>query len=155
MTPIKFTVMGVPQTKGSMRAFMPKGARFPVVTSTNPHGKAWEKTVALGAVHARGAGVPVYLGGVELELVFYLPRPQRLAKKATPLHTKRPDLDKYIRCIGDALTGICWEDDGQIVRIVASKTYAEAGAQPRATITVRPVALALFTHVPQHTEAIQ
>lgn len=155
MTPIKFTVLGVPQTKGSTRAFMPKGARFPVVTSTNPHGKAWEKTVALGAIHARGAGAPVYLGAVELDLMFYLPRPQRLAKKATPPHTKRPDLDKYIRCIGDALTGICWQDDGQIVRIVAAKAYAEAGAQPRATITVRAIDFALFTHHSESREAIQ
>lgn len=155
MKPVRFTVLGVPQTKGSTRAFMRKGMRFPVVTSTNPHGKAWEKAVALGAIHARGAGAPVYLGAVVLEVMFYLPRPQRLAKKATPPHTKRPDLDKYIRCIGDALTGILWNDDGQIVRIVAEKAYAEAGAEPRAVITVRGIDFALFTHVPATKEAIQ
>lgn len=155
MTAIKFTVFGVPQTKGSIRAFMPKGERFPVMTTTNKKGKAWERVVALGAVAARGAGVPVDVGPIELTIDFYLPRPLRLARKMTPPHLTRPDLDKYIRCIGDALSGICWKDDGQIVSIHARKVYAEAGEQPRATITVQSLEAGLFTHGSNQREAVQ
>jgi Holliday junction resolvase RusA-like endonuclease len=36
-----------------------------------------------------------------------------------------PDLDKLIRAILDALTGVVWRDDGQVVDIVASKVYAD------------------------------
>lgn len=31
MTPLSFTVVGIPQAQGSAKAFMPKGGRFPVV----------------------------------------------------------------------------------------------------------------------------
>lgn len=155
MRPLKFTVFGTPQPKGSTRAFMRPGMRYPVVTNDNPKGKAWQKAVALGAIAARGAGKPVERGPIELAIEFYLPRPQRLARKATPPHLTRPDCDKLTRCVGDALTKICWHDDGQIVRIVATKAYAEAGEQPRATITVRAAELALFTSIPQMREAIQ
>ena len=140
--PIRFTVIGTPQPKGSTRAFMRPGGRFPIVTSDNPKAKAWQKVVGLGAMAARGAGVTPADGPIELEVAFYLQRPQRLARKATPPHLSRPDTDKLTRAIGDAITGIYWKDDGQIVRIVASKAYAAAGEQPRATITVRPLAAA-------------
>lgn len=152
---IRFTVNGIPQPKGSTRAFMRPGARFPIVTSDNPKVKAWQKVVGLGAAMARGAGVPPLQGPVELVVEFYLARPKYLAKRATPQHLTRPDVDKLTRAVGDALTGICWEDDGQVVRLVASKAYAEQGDQPRATITVRPVELALFQPITQQREAIQ
>src|SRR6185369_17739711 len=42
---IQFVVLGIAQPKGSARAFMPKGARFPVVTSDNRNLKAWERSV--------------------------------------------------------------------------------------------------------------
>lgn len=146
MTQICFTVAGVPQPKGSARAFMRPGGRFPIVTSDNPKVKAWQRAIALGALAARGAGQTLERGAVELEIVFYLPRPQRLLRKITPPHLTRPDLDKCIRAVGDALTGVLWGDDGQVTRVVATKVYAEAGAQARATITVRSVESALFAH---------
>lgn len=155
MTPLRFTVIGIPQPKGSTRAFMRPGGRFPIVTSDNPKVKAWQKVVGLGAIAARGAGVKPADGAIELEVAFFLARPLRLAKKGTPPHLTRPDVDKLTRAVGDALTGICWHDDGQVVRLVASKAYAEQGDQPRATITVRPIELALFQALTQQTEAIQ
>jgi len=36
MKVLTFFVPGIPAPQGSMRAFMPKGARFPVVTADNP-----------------------------------------------------------------------------------------------------------------------
>lgn len=155
MTPIRFTVFGTPQPKGSTRAFMRPGGRFPIVTSDNPKVKAWQKVVGLGAMAARGAGVEVWAGPVELRVEFFLPRPLRLARKATPPHTTRPDCDKLLRAILDSMIGIVFEDDGQVVAVTAAKSYAEAGGLPRATITIRAADLALFTHVPQGREAIQ
>ncbi len=155
MKPICFTVVGTPQPKGSTRAFMRPGGRFPIVTSDNPKVKAWQRVVGLGAVAARGAGVPVEAGPVELLVSFFLPRPQRLARKATPPHITRPDTDKLLRAILDSMIGICFHDDGQVVSVSAHKHYAEAGEQPRATITVRSIHDGLFIHVPSISEAIQ
>jgi crossover junction endodeoxyribonuclease RusA len=153
MKPITFTVVGIPQSKGSMRAFMPRGVRFPIMTSTNPKGKAWEKAVGLGAMAARGAGVKPELGAVEVSIAFYLPRPQ--AMRILCPHIKRPDLDKLLRCAIDGMTGILWKDDSQVVRISATKAYADFGQSPRATITVRPVEVALFHSLHTQTEAVQ
>lgn len=154
MNAIRFTVYGVPQPKGSTRAFMRPGMRFPVVTSDNPKVKAWQKVIGLGATQARGAGVKPATGPVWLELSFYLARPQRLARKATPAHVTRPDVDKLARAVLDAMKGICYLDDGQVGKVVMEKAYAEAGEQPRATITVRPIAVAHDTLLSQ-AEAVQ
>lgn len=153
MKPIRFQVLGVPQPKGSTRAFMRPGSKYPIVTSDNPKVKAWQKVVGLGATMARGAGVPPADGPIELIVEFYLARPKYLARRVTPHHLTRPDVDKLTRAVGDALTGICWKDDGQVIRVVASKQYAEQGDQPGARITVRPVELALFQPVTDVTEA--
>lgn len=155
MTPIRFTVFGVPQSKGSTRAFMRPGMRFPVVTSTNPKVKQWERVVALGGVQARGAGVLPASCAIDLEVEFFLPRPLKFAKRAAPPHITRPDTDKLLRAVGDALTGVLWEDDGQIVKLTATKAYAELGDTPKAVITVRPSDLALFRHIGPQLEAHQ
>lgn len=50
--------------------------------------------------------------------------------------TTRPDIDNYIKQVFDALNGIVWEDDGQIVRVTAAKWYSST---PRLEIRVRSV----------------
>lgn len=37
-----------------------------------------------------------------------------------------PDLDKLVRAVLDALTGVCYRDDAQVVEITASKVYGYA-----------------------------
>ena len=49
---LRFTVDGIPQAKGSIRAFMPEGALQPVLTSTNKKLKAWERDIAKAAQEA-------------------------------------------------------------------------------------------------------
>jgi crossover junction endodeoxyribonuclease RusA len=130
---ITFTVTGHPEPQGSTRAFMPKGARFPVVTSDNPSLKQWRHLVAYTA-QQHTAGGPLY-GGVHVTLAFTLQRPKSLPK-STRQHLKKPDIDKLARAILDALTGILFPDDSEVVRLEVTKRYAALDAAPGVTITI-------------------
>jgi len=83
----------------------------------------WRSTVALAA---RLSGVKPLEGGVGIEIVFRVRRPKTV-KRDFP--TVAPDLDKYIRGVLDALTGIAYQDDSQVIDIKAEKVYSDsAGA---------------------------
>lgn len=135
---LRFTVYGAAQPKGSARAFMPKGARFPIVTADNPKSKPWQQLVAEGASRALAtAGGEQFLGPVTLTVTFWLPRPKSIPKRVYA-HLKKPDLDKLLRAVKDALTKVVWQDDAQVVHVVATKQYAESGSAPHADLRIAP-----------------
>ncbi|MDR1647770.1 MAG: RusA family crossover junction endodeoxyribonuclease, partial [Zoogloeaceae bacterium] len=41
------------------------------------------------------------------------------------LPAKRPDLDNVVKSVCDAMNGVVFRDDAQIVRLTAEKIYAE------------------------------
>lgn len=41
--------------------------------------------------------------------------------------TARPDIDNLVKAVTDALNGILWKDDSQIVSLSAEKRYGESG----------------------------
>ena len=47
--------------------------------------------------------------------------------------TKKPDADNIIKCILDALNGLAYHDDSQVVGVICQKFYAEV---PRTVIKV-------------------
>jgi Holliday junction resolvase RusA-like endonuclease len=61
-------------------------------------------------------------GAVQLDLTFVLVKPKTV-KRIYPF--VRPDLDKLCRAVLDALTGIAYKDDQQVVTLNANKTYGE------------------------------
>ncbi|GAA0632423.1 hypothetical protein GCM10010174_61860 [Kutzneria viridogrisea] len=68
---------------------------------------------------------------VHLICDFVLPRPVRLPKRATPPHTKRPDGDKLLRAVCDALTSAgVYQDDAQVTDHTGRKRYAAPGETP-------------------------
>lgn len=40
------------------------------------------------------------------------------------LKDTRPDIDNYVKSCLDGLNGLAWDDDGQIVRVIAEKYYS-------------------------------
>ena len=70
-------------------------------------------------------------------MLFYLPRPKSMRKKNALPSKARNDIDKLSRSVLDCLTGIVWEDDGQVVRIMAMKEYATKENPPGVVIAVR------------------
>lgn len=57
---------------------------------------------------------------------------QRQAYDGQLRPTKKPDIDNVIKCM-DALNGIAWKDDSQIVTVIASKWYSY---RPRVEIEI-------------------
>lgn len=138
MKRIQFTAYGTPQPKGSTRAFMRPGMRFPVVTSDNPNLKGWAAHVRTAAQEYHDAFISDR--PVRVCLHFELKRPQRLLTKnrrsLSFWHTTKPDLDKLARAVKDALTGVLWTDDSQVAQLVAEKVYADADTGPCVHVTV-------------------
>lgn len=152
---IAFTVTGIAQPKGSTRSFVitPKGGGRPraVTTSDNPKGRGWQQTIAncaalelQRAIHSDARKV-FETAAIHLRLAFYLPRPKALLTKTKVVqafaHVKKPDLSKLVRCAEDALTGVVWTDDNQVIRIDAEKHYCASGEFPRAEIRITEAVL--------------
>ncbi len=130
---VKFTVYGEAKPKGSTRAFVVKGKAR--TTTNNPNAKDWQQLVAVSAQQYRPAAGP-YPGAVRLCVHFYFSRPASVSEKQRPHHTVKPDLDKLVRNIGDALKGVIYAEDARIVQIVAKKSYDTI---PRVEIEVMPI----------------
>ncbi len=129
MDSFSFFVPGEPITEGSTRAFT-SGQRVVVTHDRGPELDAWRTRVKRAAQEAaREAGwEPRYDGPVAVAAAFFLPRPKSAKKRLVP-HVK-PDLDKLIRAVGDALApykqpGVL-KDDSRIVTWRATKDYADA-----------------------------
>jgi Holliday junction resolvase RusA-like endonuclease len=135
MTPrtVTLRVIGVPQPKGSTRAFLPKGSTRPIVTTDNPGIREWQRAIV--AV-AQTLGEVPFEGPVAVALVFRFPRPKSKPRRIVH-HVTRPDLDKCVRCVGDALQGVLFADDCAIVAIHARKCYAPEGTAPGVEIAIR------------------
>lgn len=76
-------------------------------------------------------------GPVSVYLEFVMPRPASCPKRSTPPAIRRPDVDKLTRAIFDAVTGVLWRDDSQVVSVTAEKRIAELNEQPGCRIQAR------------------
>lgn len=116
-----FEVPGPFAVKGSTFSF--KDRRGVVRTKTDSkHGKTFATAVQWAA---KQAGVPMIEKGrgVTLSVVYSFARPKgRDRWRLDPC--VRPDVDKLCRALMDALTGIAYHDDGQVVALSVRKIYA-------------------------------
>ena len=135
---LTFTVFGVAQPKGSMRAFVPAGMKHPIITDSNRNAKAWAQLVAEGASRALGQqrDPRILITPIRVTAMFYLPRPKKYQRRLHVAHTTAPDLDKLVRSILDSLTEVVYLDDAQVVEVLAVKRYADVAAAPHVTICV-------------------
>lgn len=134
---VEFAVPGTPQPKGSMRAIPMKAADGSLkvgMKNDNPKTKEWQDLVSWSAKSAMGSKT-IQVGPIMISVTFSCPRPPSHLTKYGVLRqgielemTYKPDLDKLVRCVLDALTGICYEDDCQVTTVVASKFFAGLGA---------------------------
>lgn len=60
-------------------------------------------------------------------------RKREAMKAGTIRPTKKPDADNILKCVADALNGIAYRDDAQIVSVIVEKFYGE---EPRIDIGI-------------------
>lgn len=119
---IAFKVEGKPIQQGSMRAFNNR-----IVHNKTKELMAWRSAVAMAA---HTAGCTPIDGAIAITIRFFYERGKTVTR-ATP--TVPPDLDKQIRSILDALTGVAYADDSQVTHITASKEYGAPGVEIEVT----------------------
>ncbi len=148
---IEFWTDGRPQTKGSTKGFGfvrkhgPRAGSIGVnITNDNVKAKGWAQLVAMAARSAyHGAALE---GPMCVGVTFHLPRPKSHSGKRGlkpgapryPIAKERDDTDKLVRCALDAITGIAWVDDSQVVKIEAAKVYA-TGDRIGAAFSIAPM----------------
>ena len=136
---IIFTVPGIAAPQGSKKAFRTKGGRIALVESS-PNVKPYRASVASAAY---AAGAKVLHGPIFITVVFQFVRPKShytakgALRDAAPRHVGKPDIDKLCRAVLDALTGIAYADDSQVVALDASKVY---GPTAFTEIFIKPTA---------------
>jgi Holliday junction resolvase RusA-like endonuclease len=135
-----FFVFGKPATAGSKRAFAHRHTGKIVVLDDCKTGKAWRKAVQ----HAASVSIRSPLvGPLGLCVSFWLPRPLSHRKKdgskalgAPEYHLTKPDATKLLRAVEDAMTGIVWLDDAQVIFQSVSKSYADGAQRVGAEVKV-------------------
>lgn len=136
-TPLVFRVAGHPVSQGSKRAFVVAGKARLVEAGGGRH-KLWRHAVNDVARQAWGEHPPLD-GPVELHLRFALQPPQSKPKRRRtwPVGARSGDLDKLTRAVFDALCGVAYLNDAQVVAVLAVKDWANPEIGPGVWISIR------------------
>ena len=152
MTSYGFRVFGNAASQGSKIPGMNRKTGKMFVRDQAGKGlTTWRQDIIRAALIARGcdpdSGEP--LEGVEpaktiagpcaIQVQFLMPRPASVSVKRRPYPSVKPDLDKMVRAVLDALKEAgCYGDDGQVIKIWATKIYARdtPDRAPGAYITI-------------------
>ena len=130
---INFFVPGVPKTAGSKKYVgHTKKTNKPIIVDDCEKGGDWRAAVQAFAMKAyRG---PLLSRAVYLQVSFYFSRPKGhyytgkktykiLHPSAPEHHIIKPDTTKLLRAVEDALKGVIWHDDSQVIKQLTCKDY--------------------------------
>lgn len=117
---VKFVVDAEPRSQGSMTAvYNRKLGVARVRHNAAPALSLWRSLIR---ERAHMAGAEQWSGPIAMRISFGIKPPQDHRHG----YPKRPDLDKLVRGVLDALTGVCYDDDSQVVTIQAEKVFHTA-----------------------------
>lgn len=115
-----FTILGSPKAWQRHRA-----SRFSGMYDPNTSDKA---VLVSQFSDEFGKDFPMIQGEVILEIKSYKPIPKSMPKSTAALYEaglmqpiSKPDVDNYIKLIQDAINGVIYNDDAQIIKIVSEK----------------------------------
>lgn len=130
-------VAGQPAPQGSKRGFATKTGKVAMVESSKAL-KPWRESVRAALLDEAGRPRATFDGPVIVELQFVMRRPVSTPKRRTPPAVKKPDLDKLVRAVLDAVSSAgVWRDDSHVTQLSAMKRIAEIGETAGCEITIR------------------
>ena len=127
---ISLFIAGRPAPQGSKRGMHHKQSGKIILLESSKRVAPWRQDVRQAFTGPDGRALIVFPPGWPILVIaeFVMPRLASFPKtRPTPPHTKKPDLDKLIRAVLDAIgsAGV-WTDDSQVNRVQGlSKRYAE------------------------------
>lgn len=132
MNELIFFIPGKPAPGGSKTGFYNKKLNRVMMTPASKKTKPWMQAVA-ATVRSEYDG-PLLEGPLRLDMQFRILRPKShygTGKNANVIKdrlllsfpTVKPDLTKLVRATEDALTGVLFKDDTQVVSGIYSKIY--------------------------------
>lgn len=142
-TPISsftFKVLGKPAPQGSKR-HVGKG----VMVESSKRCKPWRQDVRHTVMELLPDGWYANMDkAITLSCVFVFARPKNhfrtngQLKPSAPKHCsgRIGDISKLVRAVEDAMTGVVYNDDAQIINLIAHRRFANDREQPCAIITV-------------------
>lgn len=123
---------GDPVPQGSKRIGRAGKSGRPLLLDANAKTKPWRNELARAAIERFASPE---LGDVHVIVNFCFARPKshylksgELRRGAPPFKKSKPDIDKLQRSVLDALTGIAWRDDSQVVSVDARKMWSANGS---------------------------
>lgn len=130
-------VGGKPAPQGSKRLVRLRNGRSMMLEASSAV-RPWR---ALVADAARAAGIQLREKDVALDIVARWARPashygRRGLRSVAPARPGYADVDKVARAVCDALTGIAYRDDRQVVMLRVERTWCADGEAPGATISI-------------------
>jgi Holliday junction resolvase RusA-like endonuclease len=141
-----FEVSGIPVPQGSKKAYIARG-RANVVDQNRPALSAYRADVAEALMRLpeeERLGLPT-AKPVRVSVTFTFRRPSvHLSSKGevkprAPHHkTTRPDIDKLARAVLDALTGVAYYDDAQVVELWLTKVYGDVASTSIMLVVTMP-----------------
>ncbi len=117
MTRFAFVVYGNPAPKGSKRGFFNKHTGRVALVESSSREKPWRQDVIAAALAARNGAEPLD-GALVLRCVFTMPKPKSAPKSRRTFADRKPDVDKLLRSVLDALVaGALIADDARVVDV--------------------------------------
>jgi crossover junction endodeoxyribonuclease RusA len=116
-------VPGVPRPQGSKSVAVDERTGRARLYEQSKYLSGWRRDVGAIAIMNR-TGLAKAGTSVAVIARFAFPAKKQLSLMSTPAHVKPPDVDKLLRAVFDALTGIVWDDDAQVTKVEATKCFA-------------------------------
>jgi Holliday junction resolvase RusA-like endonuclease len=134
MSTVTFEVLGDPVAKGR-----PKFCRRGNFVHTYTPTKTRKAENAIGTEALKHRPAQPFPGPLSVQIDVFRARPKSMTKRErmTLRHPiKKPDADNYAKLILDALNGIMWLDDAQVVDLRVRKMYDNT---PRCEIAIKTI----------------